>query len=154
MLSTYNRSMKKALVYAVVALVLASCDNNNNSSPTDPSQVNIEFTTTDLVVGTGAEATSGTRVSVHYTLWLYDSAGAASKGRQLQTSVGGNALQFTVSSGQLIRGFDQAVLGMRVGGKRRAYVPSSLGYGSAGSQDGSIPPNAALVFEIDLISIP
>ena len=145
--------MKNALLSAVVALVIGGC-GDNNSSPTDPSQVNIEFTTTDLVVGTGAEATAGTRVSVHYTLWLYDAAGQASKGRQVQTSVGGNPLQFTVSSGQLIRGFDQAVLGMRVGGKRRVYVPASLGYGGSGSTDGSIPPNAAIVFEIDLVSIP
>ena len=145
--------MKKALLCAVVALVVAGCDNNN-SSPTDPSQVNIEFTTTDLVVGTGAEATSGTRVSVNYTLWLYDAAGQASKGRQIDSSIGRAPLQFTVGSGQLIRGFDQAVLGMRIGGKRRAYVPSNLGYGGSGSQDGTIPPNAALVFEIDLVSIP
>jgi FKBP-type peptidyl-prolyl cis-trans isomerase FkpA len=145
--------MKKALLCAVMGLVIGGCDNTN-SSPTDPSQVNIEFTTTDLVVGTGAEATGGTRVSVHYTLWLYDAAGQASKGRQIQTSVGGNPLQFTVSGGQLIRGFDQAVFGMRVGGRRRAYIPASLGYGGSGSTDGAIPPNAALVFEIDLVSIP
>jgi FKBP-type peptidyl-prolyl cis-trans isomerase FkpA len=145
--------MKKALPCIVAALLIAGCDNSD-SSPTNPSQVNIEFTTTDLVVGTGAEATGGTRVTVHYTLWLYDAAGQASKGRQIQSSVGGNPLQFTVSSGQLIRGFDQAVLGMRVGGKRRAYVPANLGYGGSGSSDGTIPPNAALVFEIDLVSIP
>jgi len=145
--------MKKALLCAVVGLVIGGCDNNN-SSPTDPSQVNIEFTTTDLVVGTGAEATNGSRVSVTYTLWLYDAAGSASKGRQVDSNVGGNLLQFTVGSRQLIPGFEQAVLGMRVGGKRRAYLPASLAYGSSGSSSGVIPPNAALVFEIDLVSIP
>ena len=145
--------MNNALLYVVVALVVAGCDNNN-SSPTDPSQVNIEFTTTDLVVGTGAEATNGSRVSVTYTLWLYDAAGSASKGRQVDSNVGGNLLQFTVGSRQLITGFEQAVLGMRVGGKRRAYLPASLAYGSSGSSSGVIPPNAALVFEIDLVSIP
>ena len=145
--------MKKALLCAVVGLVIGGCDNNN-SSPTDPSQVNIEFTTTDLVVGTGAEATNGSRVSVTYTLWLYDAAGSASKGRQVDSNVGGNLLQFTVGSRQLIPGFEQAVLGMRIGGKRRAYLPASLAYGSSGSSSGVIPPNAALVFEIDLVSIP
>jgi FKBP-type peptidyl-prolyl cis-trans isomerase FkpA len=137
---------------AALALLTFGCDSAGGS-PTDPSQVNIEFTTTDLVVGTGNEAGQGNRATVHYTLWLYDAAGTASKGRQVDTSAGRDPLQFVVGSGQLIRGFEQAVLGMRVGGKRRAYIPASLAYGSSGTTGGEIPPNAAVVFEIDLVTL-
>jgi FKBP-type peptidyl-prolyl cis-trans isomerase len=134
-----------------VALAAAGCDNQ--STPTDPSQVTIEFGFSDLTVGSGAEAAAGRTVTVHYTLWLYNPAGVESKGTRVQSSLdAGTPYTFTVGSRQTIPGFEQGVVGMRAGGKRRVYVPANLAYGSAGSQ-GGIPPNAALVFEIELVSV-
>ncbi len=145
--------MKKVFACMALALLAVGC-NSDGGSPTDPSQVNIEFTTTDLVVGTGAEARAGNTATVHYTLWLYNQNGNESKGQQIQTSVGGAPLDpFVIGSGRVIPGFEQAVVGMHIGGKRRAYIPASLAFGSSGTQDGSIPPNAALVFEIELIAL-
>lgn len=148
--------MKKLLVCLVVALVPVAC--NDNSSPTDPSQVTVEFSFTDLTVGTGAEATPGTRATFNnWELFLYNPAGPASKGTSLQnqsTLIQGapaGPIVFVVGSGTLIPGFDQGVRGMRVGGKRRIYVPPSMAYGSAGQ--GPVPPNASIVFEVELSSV-
>ena len=144
--------MKQLLACAALALLTIGC-NSDTAAPTNPSQVNIEFTTTDLVVGAGPQAAAGNAATVHYTLWLYNSAGADSKGQQLQTSVGGQPFTFVVGVGQVIPGFDQGTLGMRAGGRRRLYVPANLAYGSSGSQNGQIPPNAALVFEVELVTL-
>ena len=145
--------MTKILACAAVALLAVGC--NNNSSPTDPSQVSIEFTTTEIIVGTGAEVAAGSTATVTYTGWLYNQAGTDSKGAQFGSSSdpGAGPLQLVVGGGQFLRGFEQGILGMRLGGKRRVYIPSNLGYGSRGSPDGVIPPNAALVFEIELLTL-
>jgi FKBP-type peptidyl-prolyl cis-trans isomerase FkpA len=148
-------SFSRLLIVAVV-LSAIGCDNNsNNSNPNDPSQVNIQFTVTDLVVGTGNPAVVGNVATVNYTGWLYNGGGPESKGRQFDTSMqpGRNPETITIGRLQFIPGFEQALLGMRVGGKRRAYVPSDLAYGPQGAGNGVIPPNAALVFEIDLVSL-
>jgi FKBP-type peptidyl-prolyl cis-trans isomerase FkpA len=153
--------VKKLFVCLAVALLAAGCNSEDGGgSPTDPSQVSIELSFSDIVVGTGAEAVPG-KVATFGTweLWLYNAAGTASKGSHVQSNtdtVNGvpvGAITYTVASSQLIPGFDQGVRGMRVGGKRRIYVPSNLGYGSAGGGGGRIPPNAALVFEVELTNI-
>ena len=155
--------MKKWLMFFAVALLAVGCNNDNGGgSPTDPSQVNVEFSTTDLVVGTGAEAVAGRTASLLFELWLYNPAGTASKGTRVQGSsdpnpagpggVVGPAV-FVIGSGTLIPGFDQGVRGMRVGGKRRMYIPPSLAYGSSGTRDGSVPPNASIVFEVELTNV-
>lgn len=144
--------MKQFFVCLAVALFAVGCNSDGGGSPTDPSQVNVEFSTTDLVVGTGAEAVVGSRATFNnWELWLYNPAGTASKGTRVQGSEAG-VISYTVGSAQLIPGFDQGVRGMRVGGKRRMYIPPSLAYGSAGS-GGVIPPNASIVFEVELTSV-
>ena len=151
--------MKKLLVGVALALAAAACDQNGGGNPTDPSQVTVEFTTVDLVVGTGAEAVPGARATfANWELFLYNPAGASSKGASLQNqstilSNGSPAgpITYTVGSGTLIAGFDQGVRGMRVGGKRRIYVPPSMAYGSSGS--GPVPPNASIVFEVELTAV-
>ncbi|HEX2477210.1 MAG TPA: FKBP-type peptidyl-prolyl cis-trans isomerase [Lacipirellulaceae bacterium] len=147
--------MRKLLMCAALAFLAAGCNSDNNANPNDPSQVNIEFTTTDLVVGSGAQAATGNRVTVNYTGWLYNQAGVESKGTQFDSSVqaGRTPLEFVIGGSNIIPGFQQGVVGMRIGGKRRVYMPSNLAYGSSGSQDGRIPPNAALVFELDLLTL-
>jgi FKBP-type peptidyl-prolyl cis-trans isomerase FkpA len=147
--------VKQLLACLVVALLAVGCDRNGGGSPTDPSQVNVEFSFSDLTPGTGAEAVAGSRVIMLYELWLYNPAGTASKGvrRGGSSDVGVGPYSFTVGTGGTIQGIDQGVRGMRAGGKRRIYMPPSMAYGSSGSQDGSIPPNASLVFEVELTSV-
>src|SRR5688572_19960773 len=140
-----------------VALFAVACNDDGGGTPTDPSQVNVEFSTTDLVVGTGPEAVLGNRATLNFELWLYNPAGTASKGTRLQGSFdssprspGGiiGPVEFVIGAGGILSGFDQGVRGMRVGGKRRMYLPPSLAYGSQGGS--GIPPNASLVFEVEL----
>jgi FKBP-type peptidyl-prolyl cis-trans isomerase FkpA len=155
--------VKKLLVGLAVALLAVGCNNDDGGgSPTDPSQVNVEFSTTDLVVGTGAEAVQGRTATLAFELWLYNPAGTASKGTRIQGSTDPNPqapgtqigpVIFVIGSGTLIPGFDQGVRGMKVGGKRRMYVPPSMAYGSSGTRDGSVPPNASIVFEVELTSV-
>jgi FKBP-type peptidyl-prolyl cis-trans isomerase FkpA len=100
----------------------------------------------ELVVGTGAAAASGQKVSVHYTGWL-------TNGTKFDSSKDRNeAFVFGLGRGQVIRGWDEGVQGMKVGGKRKLTIPPELGYGSRGA-GGVIPPNATLVFEVELLAV-
>jgi FKBP-type peptidyl-prolyl cis-trans isomerase FkpA len=105
---------------------------------------------TDTVVGTGAEATTGSYVLVNYTGWLYSATAAGNKGAQFDTSVGKTPFDFVIG-GNVIPGFSQGVKGMKVGGKRTIVIPAVLGYGSAGSL--GIPPNTDLVFDVELLKV-
>jgi len=101
---------------------------------------------TDLHVGTGDEATSGCLVDVHYTGWLTD-------GSKFDSSLDrGQPFSFALGGGQVIQGWDQGVVGMKVGGKRKLTIPPELGYGRRGA-GGVIPPNATLIFEVELLSV-
>ncbi len=98
----------------------------------------------DEVVGTGAEATVGNILSVNYTGKLQD-------GTVFDTSVGKGPIQFTLGAGDVIPGWDQGLQGMKVGGKRLLIIPAALGYGASGY--GPIPPNAPLIFEVELVGV-
>lgn len=100
----------------------------------------------DVAVGTGAEAKDGDKVWVHYTGRL------AKNGKEFDSSVGREPFDFEIGKEQVIKGWDQGVVGMKVGGKRKLTIPSKLGYGNAGSPP-KIPPKATLVFDIELLSI-
>lgn len=114
--------------------------NNKNIS------MNEELKIEDLAVGTGAEAVSGKLISVHYVGTLTDGTKFdSSKDR-------GEPFEFTLGAGQVIQGWDMGVLGMKVGGKRKLTIPSELGYGPSGAS-GVIPPNATLIFEIELLAV-
>ena len=118
-----------------------------NKSPAAPSTSSGPYSQTDLVVGTGALASTGNRATVAYTGWLSDLSKTNGKGTQFDTS---SSFAFTIGAGQVIKGWDQGVAGMRVGGQRRLVLPPELAYGSAGAGGGAIPPNATLVFDITL----
>jgi FKBP-type peptidyl-prolyl cis-trans isomerase FkpA len=138
------------ILLVVLSVVAVSC---GGSTPTSSSELpRGEYSATDLIVGTGADAVAGRLVTVHYTLWLYDPARAESKGAQLQSSVGGTPFGFTLGAGQVISGWDRGVAGMKVGGRRRLILPPELAYGSQGRSP-SIPPNATLVFDIELLAV-
>ena len=133
-----------------VAVVAIGC---GGSGPTSPTLLpGAPFSQTDLRVGTGADATPGRRVTVNYTGWLYDPTRPDQKGQQFDTSVGRQPFVFTLGAGQVIRGWDQGVAGMKVGGQRRLVIPPDLAYGSQGS-GGVIPPNATLVFDVELVDV-
>ncbi len=119
------------------------------SEPTAPTS---EITTVsgltyaDIVVGTGREAAAGNQVTVHYTGWL-------TNGKKFDSSVDRNEpFSFPIGSGKVIKGWDEGVAGMKVGGKRKLTIPSQLGYGARGA-GGVIPPNATLVFDVELLEV-
>jgi FKBP-type peptidyl-prolyl cis-trans isomerase FkpA len=137
-------------VMAVAALAsLAACTGSLTSPDLVPSGPLRQI---DLTLGTGAVAATGKQVTVDYTGWLQDPSQTDGKGQQFDTSIGrGPFGPFALGAGAVIRGWDQGLVGMKVGGKRRLIVPPALAYGSTGS--GTIPPNATLVFDIDLLSV-
>lgn len=107
---------------------------------------------TELTPGDGAEIKSGQAALVHYTGWLFDTAAAENKGKQFDSSVGGEPFEFPLGAGHVIPGWDQGVVGMKVGGKRRLVIPPDMAYGNSGA-GGVIPPGATLVFDVELVEI-
>jgi peptidylprolyl isomerase len=113
------------------------------AKPPAPPKVRIE----NLKVGTGAEAKAGTMVKVHYTGWL------ANGGSKFDSSLDrGKPFEFKLGAGKVIKGWDDGVVGMKVGGKRKLHIPAALGYGAGGS-GATIPPNSDLVFEVELLDV-
>jgi FKBP-type peptidyl-prolyl cis-trans isomerase len=108
---------------------------------------------TDHKVGNGAAAVTGKQVTVHYTGWLYDPKAADKHGRKFDSSRDhGEPFSFKLGAGQVIRGWDQGVAGMKVGGTRTLIIPAELGYGARGA-GGAIPPNSTLVFDVELVDV-
>jgi FKBP-type peptidyl-prolyl cis-trans isomerase FkpA len=140
-----TRTSKLAAI-AVLAAAIAAC----TESPTTPSNF-AAFSQTDLRVGTGGDAVNGRILTVHYTGWFYNDSATDKKGPQFETSAGGEPFLFVLGQSQVIEGWDRGALGMKVGGLRRLVIPPSLAYGSA--RNGPIPPNATLVFELELIEV-
>jgi FKBP-type peptidyl-prolyl cis-trans isomerase FkpA len=112
-----------------------------------------ELIKTDIKVATREEATGGHTVKVHYTGWLYKADAPQKKGVKFDSSVDrGEPFVFPLGSGRVIKGWDKGVAGMKIGGKRTLIVPAHLGYGARGAGD-SIPPNAVLVFDVELLGL-
>jgi len=112
-----------------------------------------ELTKQDVKAGTGTEAVPGRQVQVHYTGWLYDEGRADRKGRKFDSSRDRNdPFAFRLGGGEVIPGWDQGVAGMRGGGQRTLTIPPDLGYGAQGA-GGVIPPNATLVFDVELLDV-
>jgi len=108
----------------------------------------------DVKTGAGAEAVTGRPVLVHYTGWLHDPAAPEGKGRKFDSSKDrGLPFGFIVGAGRVIKGWDQGVAGMKVGGQRTLIIPPALGYGERGAGGGLIPPNATLIFDVELVSV-
>ena len=106
---------------------------------------------TDTVVGKGKEAVAGKTVTVHYTGWLYAPKSPQGRGVRFDSSAGSEPFTFPLGAGAVIPGWDQGVAGMKVGGKRTLIIPSQLGYGARGA--GPIPPNANLIFDVELLDV-
>ena len=144
----------------LVMLGLAACQRNELVPPPGRTEAmaawaaikDLQFT--DIVVGTGAAASPGSAVEVHYDGWLYDPASPDHRGSKFDSSrERGRPFRFRIGSGMVIKGWDAGVTGMQAGGKRQLIIPAGLGYGERGAGGGVIPPGAALVFEIELLSL-
>ena len=134
----------------MVAVVPAVLSVSGCASPTVPSN-NAPYSQTDLKLGTGLLAENGKVLTVNYTGWYYTAAAVDRKGPEFDSSAASGPFSFTLGSSEVITGWDRGVLGMRVGGIRRLIVPPSLAYGSA--RFGPIPPNATLLFDIELLDV-
>jgi FKBP-type peptidyl-prolyl cis-trans isomerase len=125
---------------------------------TAPSTSKLDATVTDLKKidrkqGSGTEATSGRPVVVHYTGWLYDPAAPEGRGRKFDSSLDrSQPFEFPLGAGRVIKGWDQGVAGMKVGGQRTLIIPPHYGYGERGA-GGVIPPNATLIFDVELLEV-
>lgn len=142
--------VRRAATAMAAVVALAAC----SAPELPPATAGVEqLQVTDLVVGSGAEAVAGTRVTVHYSGWLYDPAQPDAKGKPFDSSrEAGRPFSFALGAGQVIAGWDQGVQGMRVGGQRRLVIPHPLAYGERGA-GGVIPPRASLVFDVELLDV-
>ena len=129
----------KWLIAMAIMFLVAGCSK-------DDKNMSGELIIEDIIVGQGAEAVKYSIITVNYTGWLED-------GTKFDSSLnpGREPLRFTLGAGQMIQGFDQGILGMKVGGKRKLTIPPNLGYGS--QDKGIIPPNSTLIFELDLLIV-
>jgi FKBP-type peptidyl-prolyl cis-trans isomerase FkpA len=154
LMAACSRSEKPAseAAPATAAEVAAAEATTDSATPTPSGSETMDLQKTDLAPGTGAEISSGQTALVHYTGWLYDAAAPENKGKQFDSSVGGEPFEFPLGAGRVIAGWDQGVVGMKVGGKRRLVIPPVMGYGERGA-GGVIPPNATLVFDVELVEI-
>ena len=170
----HGKSLALATTAVLAALLMAACSRGEKSAseaapapaaevaaaeattapatPTPSGSETMDLKKTDLAPGTGAEISSGQTALVHYTGWLYDAAAPENKGKQFDSSVGGEPFEFPLGAGRVIAGWDQGVVGMKVGGKRRLVIPPELAYGNSGA-GGVIPPGATLVFDVELVEI-
>jgi len=121
------------------------------SAPSEAAAPGVAAQQIDSVVGTGKEAAAGSTAVVNYTGWLYEPAAEQHRGKQFDSSIGREPFSFQLGAGQVIKGWDVGVQGMKVGGKRTLIVPAEMGYGAGGA--GPIPPNATLVFEVELLDV-
>jgi FKBP-type peptidyl-prolyl cis-trans isomerase FkpA len=124
-------------------------------APLEPVHVIDPLQITDNKLATGAEASPGKNVLVHYTGRFYKQLALGGKGRKFDSSrdAGREPLSFTLGAGRVIKGWDQGLVGMKVGGKRTLIIPSHLAYGKAGAGGGSIPPDSALIFDVELLDV-
>jgi len=154
-----NRCLALAFAVATVlfeqsGITLAQTPGSTARSPESKMDAKImQLQKTDTLVGTGTEATPGKIAVVHYTGWLYDPGLADKKGRKFDSSLDrGSPFSFPLGGGRVIRGWDEGVAGMRVGGRRTLVIPPEMAYGSRGA-GGVIPPDATLIFEVELVAV-
>ena len=144
-----------AVAMCAMVLLVAACGGKEQAAAkvTTPVPPPAELQKIDVVKGTGEGISQGQTAVVHYTGWLYDPTAPEQKGAKFDSSRDrGVPFDFRIGNREVIRGWDEGVQGMQPGGQRRLVIPPALGYGEAGSQN-VIPPNATLVFDVELMAI-
>jgi FKBP-type peptidyl-prolyl cis-trans isomerase FkpA len=145
----------RLIVSLLGILLITACQQQGETGMSDnvaDSEIT-ELQITDVVNGDGATAQAGQEVIVHYTGWLYDTSQPDNKGAKFDSSVDrGDPFSFPLGAGRVIQGWDQGFAGMQIGGKRILVIPPDMGYGASGA-GGVIPPNATLLFEVELLEI-
>ena len=127
-----------------------SSEYTSQSISVEEENIVSELKKIDTVVGDGTAATAGKEVDVHYTGWLFDENTPDNKGQKFDSSLDrGQLFSFPLGAGHVIKGWDEGVAGMKIGGKRTLIIPAEMGYGARGA-GGVIPPNATLVFDVEL----
>ncbi|CAN1492498.1 FkpA FKBP-type peptidyl-prolyl cis-trans isomerases 1 [Methylophilaceae bacterium] len=151
----YTNVIKFVLVFGII---LFNIDLASAESQTSKKEMKLEKNITTLVIkdtvlGNGRQAEKGLAVTVHYTGWLYDPNQKDGKGKKFDSSLDRNdPFVFNLGGGQVIRGWDEGVDGMKIHGKRTLIIPPDMGYGSRGA-GGAIPPNAVLIFDVELLGV-
>lgn len=148
-------SFLAAAILLSASVIISACTQQASQPAAAPVVTSgvAELIKTDVKPGAGAEAVAGNNVSVHYTGWLYDAAAPEHKGMKFDSSRDrAMPFQFPLGAGRVIKGWDQGVQGMKVGGQRTLVIPPELGYGARGA-GGVIPPNATLIFDVELLGV-
>jgi len=149
------------LLAGIFFLGLSACQAESSKADTQQTIKEAKIMTTkitelqkiDTQIGTGREAEPGFNVTVHYTGWLYDTSAEGGKGKKFDSSLDRKQpFVFFLGQSQVIQGWDEGFAGMKVGGKRTLIIPSEMGYGARGA-GGAIPPNADLIFDVELLSV-
>ena len=153
------QDMRRALALILLSsLVTTACGGGAPAAPAGGAGPAVAADVTalakdDRTAGAGTEARPGMMVSVHYTGWLYDPSAADKRGKKFDSSKDrGEPFEFQLGKGDVIAGWDEGVAGMKIGGTRVLTIPSNMGYGARGA-GADIPPNAALVFEVELLGV-
>jgi FKBP-type peptidyl-prolyl cis-trans isomerase FkpA len=148
-----KRSTYFSLALLLAAGIFSTTACSEQTAPKMETSNVTELIKTDVKLGAGDLATAGRNVSVHYTGWLYDAAAPDHHGKKFDSSRDRNEpFEFPLGAGRVIAGWDQGVAGMKVGGQRTLIIPASMGYGARGA-GGVIPPNATLVFDVELLGV-
>ncbi|MDC8759641.1 FKBP-type peptidyl-prolyl cis-trans isomerase [Janthinobacterium fluminis] len=145
-------SMAQAADKPASAPAAASASATAAVTSATPGPVADRLIITDTKVGTGKEAQAGMDIAVNYTGWLYRPMAKDTHGKQFDSSIGRGPLPFKLGVGRVIKGWDQGVAGMKVGGKRTLIIPAELAYGARGA-GADIPPNSALIFDVELLEV-
>jgi FKBP-type peptidyl-prolyl cis-trans isomerase FkpA len=129
--------------------------NAQAAQPVPPAATGPQLEVIDRVVGKGREATVGSTVRVNYTGWFHRPMSTTGRGKKFDSSLDGGRepLEFRLGAGQVIKGWEQGVAGMKIGGKRTLIIPSQLAYGKRGAPGGSIPPDTDLIFDVELLGV-
>jgi FKBP-type peptidyl-prolyl cis-trans isomerase FkpA len=147
--------LSSCVVGLTLTLALAGCDRAKEAAqaaaPAPAQTAAVPLQKIDTMAGTGKDAVAGATAVVNYTGWLYEPNAPLRHGAQFDSSVGRAPFSFQLGAGQVIKGWDDGVQGMKVGGKRTLIIPASMGYGDGGA--GPIPPNATLIFDVELLDV-
>lgn len=153
MRKTLIRTLTSLTAFGLAALPALASTHDDPAPAAKSAQAGVDLIKTDVKIGTGDTAVAGKKVTVHYTGWLYDAAASNHKGKKFDSSRDRDEpFSFQLGAGQVIAGWDQGVAGMQIGGQRTLIIPPQMAYGSRGA-GGVIPPNATLIFDVELLGV-